>query len=198
MEVLSNKVINFMLRNEIISESDKEIYLFGLILMLRVLLNAFTLIIIGICFNMLGESMVFVFFSLLIRSYSGGFHADNPIVCYLISLLVVIVFVLSIKFQIWNLHVGITIVILSVGIFFFYAPVENKNRILEEIERRIYRRRLFRIINGLLLLMFAFMLLGRLSLLYAGCFAFGMSAFMILLVRVVYHNSFNKMYSYGE
>ena len=55
MEKCSKKIINYMLNNNIILEQDKEIYLFGLISMLRILLNIITLISIGILFGMVGE-----------------------------------------------------------------------------------------------------------------------------------------------
>lgn len=175
-----------MLRNKVISEDDKEIYLFGLVLMLRVLLNTVTLILIGLWFNMLAVSATFVCFSLFIRSYSGCFHSDNPVICYLISTSSIILLLISIKLQIWNVYISGILVILSTVIFLIYAPVGHKNKILEDIESKIYRRRLLKIVFGLLCLMSIFTISNLKYLLYAGSFAFGMSAFMIILVQINY------------
>ena len=175
-----------MLRNKVISEDDKEIYLFGLVLMLRVLLNTVTLILIGLWFNMLAVSATFVCVSLFIRSYSGGFHSDNPVICYLISTSSIILLLISIKLQIWNVYISGILVILSTVIFLIYAPVGHKNKILEDIESKIYRRRLLKIVFGLLCLMSIFTISNLKYLLYAGSFAFGMSAFMIILVQINY------------
>ena len=182
----SEKLVGYMLRNKVISEDDKEIYLFGLVLMLRVLLNTVTLILIGLWFNMLAVSATFVCFSLFIRSYSGGFHSDNPVICYLISTSSIILLLISIKLQIWNVYISGILVILSTVIFLIYAPVGHKNKILEDIESKIYRRRLLKIVFGLLCLMSIFTISNLKYLLYAGSFAFGMSAFMIILVQINY------------
>ena len=186
MENISEKLVGYMLRNKVISEDDKEIYLFGLVLMLRVLLNTVTLILIGLWFNMLAVSAIFVCFSLFIRSYSGGFHSDNPVICYLISTSSIILLLISIKLQIWNVYISGILVILSTVIFLIYAPVGHKNKILEDIESKIYRRRLLKIVFGLLCLMSIFTISNLKYLLYAGSFAFGMSAFMIILVQINY------------
>ena len=186
MENISEKLVGYMLRNKVISEDDKEIYLFGLVLMLRVLLNTVTLILIGLWFNMLAVSATFVCFSLFIRSYSGGFHSDNPVICYLISTSSIILLLISIKLHIWNVYISGILVILSTVIFLIYAPVGHKNKILEDIESKIYRRRLLKIVFGLLCLMSIFTISNLKYLLYAGSFAFGMSAFMIILVQINY------------
>ena len=186
MENISEKLVGYMLRNKVISEDDKEIYLFGLVLMLRVLLNTVTLILIGLWFNMLAVSATFVCFSLFIRSYSGGFHSDNPVICYLISTSSIILLLISIKLQIWNVYISGILVILSTVIFLIYAPVGHKNKILEDIESKIYRRRLLKIVFGLLCLMSIFTISNLKYLLYAGSFAFGMSVFMIILVQINY------------
>ena len=62
----------------------------------------------------------------------------------------------------------------------------HKNKILEDIESKIYRRRLLKIVFGLLCLMSIFTISNLKYLLYAGSFAFGMSAFMIILVQINY------------
>ena len=44
MEKCSERIVDYMLNNNIILEQDREIYLFGLISMLRIFLNIITLI----------------------------------------------------------------------------------------------------------------------------------------------------------
>ena len=135
MELLSRRFVEFMLENKIIPEQDKEIYRFGFVLMLRIILNVLTLLFIGTCFNMIVESITFLICSLMLRSYSGGFHSDN------------------------------------------------KNKPLEEIERKIYRKRLWGIVCVLIFVMFMFIFMNKLFLLYSGSISFGMTAIMILVAR---------------
>lgn len=183
MESLSQRFVEFMLENKIIPEQDKEIYRFGFVLMLWIILNILTLLFIGACFNMIGESIVFVLCSLMIRSYSGGFHSDNPIVCYLISVLATILMLFVIKSGMWSIPFSFILVALSIGIILRYAPVEHKNKPLEEIEQKIYRKRLLGIVCGLIFVMFMFIFMNKLFLLYSCSIAFGMAAIMILVAR---------------
>lgn len=183
MKALSEKVIDFMLRNEIISEQDKEIYLFGLILMLRILLNVLTLVFIGFWFKMPVESIVFVICSVGIRTYSGGFHADNPIICYAISVIAIVLMLLSIKFGLWNVPISFVLMALSIGIILRYAPVEYKNKPLEEIEKKIYRRRLVKIIWSLVFISIILAFTKLYYFFFSISCSLSISAVMILLSK---------------
>ena len=88
---------------------------------------------------MMGESIVFIIFSSLVRSYSGGFHSDIPIICYLISVANAILMLLSIKLQILNMSSSFILVVVSIVVILSYAPVEHKNKPLEVAEMKIYK-----------------------------------------------------------
>ncbi len=183
MELLSRRFVEFMLENKIIPEQDKEIYRFGFVLMLRIILNVLTLLFIGTCFNMIVESITFLICSLMLRSYSGGFHSDNPVICFLISVLATISMLFVIKSGMWSVQFSCALIVLSIGVILRYAPVEHKNKPLEEIERKIYRKRLWGIVCVLILVMFMFIFMNKLFLLYSGSISFGMTAIMILVAR---------------
>lgn len=77
-----------------------------------------------------------------LRTYSGGFHASTPERCYLIS---TIMFVGMIACEGWiaaRLTAGILAAFLLSGaaVIFALAPVESKNKPLDEAEVRKYRR----------------------------------------------------------
>ena len=183
MELLSRRFIEFMLENKIIPEQDKEIYRFGFVLMLRIILNVLTLLFIGTCFNMIVESITFLICFLMLRSYSGGFHSDNPVICFLISVLATISMLFVIKSGMWSVQFSCVLIVLSLGVILRYAPVEHKNKPLEEIERKIYRKRLWGIVCVLIFVMFMFIFMNKLFLLYSGSISFGMTAIMILVAR---------------
>ena len=183
MELLSRRFVEFMLENKIIPEQDKEIYRFGFVLMLRIILNVLTLLFIGTCFNMIVESITFLICSLMLRSYSGGFHSDNPVICFLISVLATISMLFVIKSGMWSVQFSCALIVLSIGVILRYAPVEHKNKPLEEIERKIYRKRLWGIVCVLIFVMFMFIFMNKLFPLYSGSISFGMTAIMILVAR---------------
>lgn len=181
MENLSRRFADFMTKNNIITEQDKEIYRFGFVLMLRIILNVSTLLFIGACFDMIVETIVFVIYSLMIRSYSGGFHSDNPIICYLISVVTTVLMLFCIKFGVLNIRLNFMLIALSIGVILIYAPVEHKNKPLEEVERKIYKRNLIKILIGLIFVVFMFLLFDKISMMFASGYAFLVSAIMILI-----------------
>lgn len=127
MERLSEKIIQYMIENSILSEDDKEIYVFGLTQMMRALLTIITTIFIGFCFGKIIESIVFVVFTALIRTNSGGYHSDSPVVCYLISVVSIIITLYLVVKQVCNVKLMIVLMVVAFVVFIKYAPIGHVN-----------------------------------------------------------------------
>lgn len=76
-----------LVRNRIISEEDREVYIYGLELILNSLLVVGTIILLGILFNKVITTVIFLMVFCSIRSYSGGYHASQYWKCYCIGCL---------------------------------------------------------------------------------------------------------------
>ena len=184
MEALSEKIIVNMIKSGVSIEADREIYVYGLTQLFRTLLNVFSTAIIGFCMGMLAESVVFVICLMLIRSYSGGYHSDSPIRCYLISVIAVIMALGSIKLSIWNEYLSALVMVVSVGILLLYAPIGHRNKQLEEIEILIYKRRLKWILLLLTVAFMMFVLVNWITLAYAVSSTVLLSAVMLLAIKI--------------
>lgn len=184
MEALSEKIIANMIKSGVSIEADREIYVYGLTQLFRTLLNVFSTVIIGFCMGMLAESVVFVICLMLIRSYSGGYHSDSPIRCYLISVIAVIMALGSIKLSIWNEYLSALVMVVSVGILLLYAPIGHRNKQLEEIEILIYKRRLKWILLLLTVAFMMFVLVNWITLAYAVSSTVLLSAVMLLAIKI--------------
>jgi accessory gene regulator B len=78
--------VSFVLvRNRIISEDDREVYIYGLELILNSLLIVSTIIALGFLLNKILITVVFLIVFWSIRSYSGGYHANQYWKCYCIG-----------------------------------------------------------------------------------------------------------------
>jgi accessory gene regulator B len=78
--------VSFVLvRNRIISEDDREIYIYGLELILNSLLVAGTIVTLGILLNRIVITIIFLTVFSSIRSYSGGYHANQYWKCYCVG-----------------------------------------------------------------------------------------------------------------
>ena len=85
MEKFSSKLIEFFVSNDLIKNEDKEIYKYAVNIILSSLIHIATVMIIGLCFNLFIESLVFYFSFIAIRKFAGGYHAKTPVRCYLFS-----------------------------------------------------------------------------------------------------------------
>ncbi|MGP1433628.1 MAG: accessory gene regulator ArgB-like protein [Peptoanaerobacter stomatis] len=184
MEALSEKIITNIIKSGESIEDCREVYVYGLTQLFRTLLNLFTTVIIGFCMGMLSESIVFVICLMLIRSYSGGYHSDSPIRCYLISVIAVIMALGSIKLSVWNEYSSVLVMVISNGILLLYAPIGHRNKPLEDIEVLVYKRRLKWILLALTVTFMMFVLVNWITLSYVVSSAVLLSAVMLLVAKM--------------
>ena len=184
MEALSEKIITNMIKSGESIEDCREVYVYGLTQLFRTLLNLFTTVIIGFCMGMLLESIVFVICLMFIRSYSGGYHSNSPLRCYIISVIAVIMALGSIKLSVWNEYSSVLVMVISNGILLLYAPIGHRNKQLEDIEALAYKRRLRWILLVVTVINMIFIPFNQITLAFAGNSAVLLSAMMFLVIKI--------------
>ena len=97
MEKFSLKLIEFFVSNDLIKNEDKEIYEYAANIILSSLIHIATVMILGLCFNLFIESLVFYFSFIAIRKFAGGYHAKTPVRCYAFSVISSIIMLCLIK-----------------------------------------------------------------------------------------------------
>ena len=97
MNNISNKLVSIFIKNDIIDEKDKEIYIYGLSQGIIMIFNIITVIIIGMILNMLFLSILFIATYIPIRVYAGGFHCRTQAKCYIFSVIMQITVLLLCK-----------------------------------------------------------------------------------------------------
>lgn len=181
MEALSEKIITNIIKGGEPIAYSRDVYVYGLTQLFRILLNLFTTIIIGFGMGMLPESLVFVVCLMLIRSYSGGYHSNSPLRCYLISVIAVIIALGSIKLSVWNVYSSVMLMVISNTILLLYAPIGHRNKLLDDIETLVYKRRLRWILMVVAVINMIFMYSNQITLAFAGTSAVILSAMMLLV-----------------
>lgn len=121
----------------IIKGEEQEIYCFGIRNGIILLLNFMTALFIGIFTGKLTVVIVFTTAFMLLRGYTGGYHADSRFVCYIGSTLVVLFPVFAEKMLCRIvLQQRYTLLFLAFGIILLFSPMDSKKRKLDETERR--------------------------------------------------------------
>ena len=191
MERLSEKIIQYMIKNSILSEDDKEIYAFGLTQMIRALSTIITTIFIGFCFGKIIESIVFVVFTALIRTNSGGYHSDSPVGCYFISVISIIITLYLVGKQVFNVRLMVVLLPVSFVVFIKYAPIGHVNKMLDKMEESTYKRRLLWILLTIAFVEIVFVVVQKLYLFSAGGYACIFSMLMLIVGKYRLNRFYN-------
>lgn len=138
---LSQRLTNSLISNEIIDAEDKELYLYGFKQGFIILLNIFTTLLIGIAFEMIWQSIIFMISYIPLRSFAGGYHAKTQLRCYLFSTMLISAALWGIKQIPWTSFIGLIVSVVAGMIVFFLAPVEDSNKPLNPKEEVVNRKR---------------------------------------------------------
>ena len=156
---LSEKLVNKYIDHQIIKPDDKQLYLYGINITLTVILNILTTVVIGLIFRCVLGICLFMGLYIPLRSFSGGYHAKTPLRCYYYSIIMLCLVAIYIKHYSLYLPLCYCIMVLSSFLVFLLTPVEDKNKKLDDLERRRYKHisQIILILYDILFIVFAAM-----------------------------------------
>lgn len=141
-EKLSVKITDVFESKGIIQPSNKEVCAYGLRQLFSTILNAGTMLIIGLLMHMMIESIVFTIAYIPIRIFAGGYHASTPQRCWAFSAVMLFVILCIVKYTPEKYFWYLTALSLIAGIVIIYlSPVEDQNKPLDETEHHVYHVR---------------------------------------------------------
>ena len=160
---------------------DKEAYRYGLQQGLNLALNILTTIVIGALCGMVYPSILFLVCYMPLRSFCGGYHAKTHLRCYIYSVIMITSILLVAKYTAFNIVLYEVLVLISLIIILLLAPVEDENKKLDSVEKRVFRKRAY-IIAFLEVLLYHIFLLTHLTYCYIIlCIAlFSLSILMVI------------------
>ncbi len=138
---VAEKLADSLEENEIIKHDDRELYVYGLDQGFSIILNIITTLLIGLIFNTFFQLVVFMAAYIPLRSFAGGYHAKTPLRCYIFSIVMLVFVSLGMKNLVFRDVVNYVVLAISAFIIFVLSPVEDKNKPLDKIELKVYRKR---------------------------------------------------------
>lgn len=159
MKRISEKLTWWLQQNGTIGEEDIELYTYGINQLLMDLIDTISILILALVFGEIAGAIAFLSSFCAMRRYCGGFHANTPCRCYLIT-------IGTACLTLWLLHIvelPITMmlgVVVLCGLFIGkMAPVQTPNKVLDRNECVVYRRRavIMWALTGCLMVMFWFL-----------------------------------------
>ncbi len=137
----SCKVTNYLLCKKVIKDDDREIYQYGFEQFFRTLLNVVTMLLLGIGFGEIYQCIILTVSFIALRSYSGGYHANTSLRCYILTVSSISAVLSIMKFIAINRFICLGLLVLSSVIILLFSPIGTKNKPLDEIEKIIYRKK---------------------------------------------------------
>ena len=180
LDKLSRRIGDSLVRSNIVKAEDAEIYIYGINQILVSVLNVSTAIIIGLIFGVFFDIAVFMAAYIPLRSFAGGYHAKTPLRCYIFSIIMLIIVSIGMKYLYLTEWIYYAVLLAATLVVFALSPVEDRNKPLDEIEHKVYKKRAIFISVTEILVGLAFKLMGLNNLFVAVICSFVALSFMLV------------------
>ncbi len=156
---VSVKIADILESKGLVESSRRGFCEYGLRQIMYTLLNAGTMLLIGLLMKMPLEAVLFAVTYIPLRVYVGGFHASTPLKCWAVSAVMLIAVLIEMKYLYTQFHYLFFALSLIACIFIIIlSPVEDTNKPLDSTEKRVYHIRTMYIIavQGVVMLVLFF------------------------------------------
>lgn len=136
LDTCINNITSFLLRNNAISKDEMEIHIYGIRKIVGILLTVIITMFLSIIMDKVFATVLFLFFFIGIRSYTGGYHAKSQMQCFGYFQVIYLSSMFFFQPAIQNLTVVVklSLVLISAAILIVFAPINHPNLCLTEIE----------------------------------------------------------------
>ncbi len=134
-EVVLN-LVNQMEAKKMIEESSREYYEYALVIMAERIIAVGTMLIIGMIYKQVLQTVAFLIFFLSLRKRTGGYHADKFWQCFLLTIMSYIGVIQMASVLSENPHIMYALLFLAVLVVEVVGTVNHPNIDLDENELR--------------------------------------------------------------
>lgn len=136
---ISRELSTLLAAKKIISIENVDAYAYGLELFLFKSVFYLLVFILSLLSGTLLISALFVIIYLGLRQYSGGYHCKTSGMCMSVSLLIYLILVGIYLFRVEEVAIVLELFsTISCVVISIFAPVENKNKMLDKTEKKKY------------------------------------------------------------
>lgn len=135
-----DKIIQKQCECGTIKKEDVAVYAYGYYLLIELTINLVLACIMAVIFHTYLELLIFVLVFIPLRKFSGGYHADSPWKCVIISNTILLFATLLIKSQVL-VPILMYAVVLEIPLFIYFfkmVPVPVKSKPLLEKEEKVF------------------------------------------------------------
>ena len=142
MKSISKYISDILWNKGIIQKEDIDSCKYGLDIFFSSFIEIFSILVISAIVGNIIETILLFTAFIPLRIYAGGYHADTKIRCYILSLLMYIIFciILSIVSCKQYLKMSVLCTIFTCALVIFKAPIIHCNKEVNNVERKNYRK----------------------------------------------------------
>lgn len=131
-----------LLSNGTINDEDKELYIYGLFMLLSQLMFFIITCIFGLILKCILESIIFYIAFQFIRKYAGGYHASTETRCEISTTLSILACIVLIRLsKTYDFQIAfVTITVISAISIFCLCPLDTPEKPLSDKEFRYFRK----------------------------------------------------------
>lgn len=136
-------ILEYLIKSNVIENTDteREYYQYGIEITVSSLLNIILIISIGALTFSIFESIIFLVCFVLIRQFTGGYHANTYFKCNLtfcISFIAVLVLYYTTEVYL-STYISILITFVCVSVFLVKCPIEHINKPIPNNRKVVYK-----------------------------------------------------------
>lgn len=170
---LSERLAEKMLSSGTISDEEKELYIYGLFMLLSHLMFFVIACLFGMIINCILESILFYFAFQIIRKYAGGYHASTETRCEIMSTLSIVACIVVIRLsKTYDFQTALLVIsTISAVCIFVLCPLDTPEKPLSENEFKYFRKISWLILSviSLVVIISYFVRLKWLQIFFAPC-----------------------------
>lgn len=180
---LSKLITGILLNQKSISEKDIDIYQYGIEITISSLLNIALIVIVSLITNSLFSGLIFLSTFILLRQFTGGYHAESYFKCNTVLVSTYILVLLLSRLIYLEFRAGCIILLLGVLVVIFFTPVYNAHK---ELSRSEYRKS--KKISIILYLLFsvASIITFQFNQYYGRVFIFTLGSILMLIIIEIF------------
>lgn len=145
---ITEYLVEKLIERETIPQNEKALYQYGMSEGITIIQNILYTLLIGMIFGNIIETITFLCFYILLRSFAGGYHAETEKSCFWYSILLVIVVEIiftAMHYGQWKIFKLIVLAIAS-AIILCFSPLESINKPISESEKRNFKKIIFKVL----------------------------------------------------
>lgn len=132
-------ISNRLVVHNVINRENEDVYIYGLELLISSIFSTLLVIIIGAIIGKIVSTVLFLVVYILLRSYSGGYHANTYWACTVFTICTYLSVILLAMLIDPRIVAYISLLIVGVILLFMLAPVKNENKEISPEDFRKYR-----------------------------------------------------------